>query len=107
MYNHGFATLALAESYGAVNDDRLGPALQKAVRLILTSQEANPTKAWRYSPDARDADTTVSGAQMVALHGRPQRRDSGSRKKHPGRPALLFLLPDAGRRHRLCFRPRA
>ena len=40
MYNHGFATLALAESYGAVNDARLGPALQKAVRLILTSQEA-------------------------------------------------------------------
>ncbi len=67
MYNHGFATLALAESYGAVNDDRLGPALRKAVQLILTSQAANPTKAWRYSPDARDADTTVSGAEMVAL----------------------------------------
>jgi squalene cyclase len=67
MYNHGFATLALAESYGAVNEDRLGPALQKAVRLILTSQEANGAKAWRYSPESRDADTTVSGAQMVAL----------------------------------------
>ena len=67
MYNHGFATLALAESYGAVNDDRLGPALQKAVRLILTSQEHNASKAWRYSPEASDADTTVSGAQMVAL----------------------------------------
>jgi len=67
MYNHGFATLALAESYGAVNEARLGPALQKAVRLILTSQESNPTRAWRYSPQATDADTTVSGAQMVAL----------------------------------------
>ncbi len=67
MYNHGFATLALAESYGAVNDSRLGPALQKAVRLIITSQESNPTRAWRYSPQANDADTTVSGAQMVAL----------------------------------------
>ncbi len=67
MYNHGFATLALAESYGAVNDDRLGPALQKAVRLILTSQEGNGSKAWRYSPESRDADTTVSGAEMVAL----------------------------------------
>lgn len=67
MYNHGFATLALAESYGDVNDDRLGPALQKAVRLILTSQQANSSKAWRYSPESRDADTTVSGAQMVAL----------------------------------------
>ena len=67
MYNHGFATLALAESYGAVNDDRLGPALQRAVRLILTSQAGNASKAWRYSPEAKDADTTVSGAQMVAL----------------------------------------
>lgn len=67
MYNHGFATLALAESYGAVQDPRLGPALQKAVDLILTSQAHNPFFAWRYSPESQDADTTVSGAQMVAL----------------------------------------
>jgi hypothetical protein len=67
MYNHGFATLALAESYGAVRDPRLGPALQKAVDLIVTSQTNNPFGAWRYSPESNDADTTVSGAQMVAL----------------------------------------
>ncbi len=67
MYNHGFATLALAEAYGMVNDPRLGPALQKAVKLILDSQAQNPFGAWRYSPQARDADTTVSGAQVVAL----------------------------------------
>ncbi len=67
MYNHGFATLALAESYGAVADDRIAPALKKAVALILTSQEKNPLKAWRYSPDAKDADSTVSGACFVAL----------------------------------------
>lgn len=67
MYNHGFATLALAESYGMVDDARLGPALQKAVQLILTSQANNPLGAWRYSPESNDADTTVSGAQMVAL----------------------------------------
>jgi hypothetical protein len=67
MYNHGFSTLALAESYGTVDDPRLGTALQKAVRLIISSQEENGRHAWRYSPEARDADTTVSGAQMVAL----------------------------------------
>jgi len=67
MYNHGFATLALAEAYGMVDDPRLGPALQKAVQLILTSQANNPLGAWRYSPESNDADTTVSGAQMVAL----------------------------------------
>ena len=67
MYHHGFATLALAEAYGAVRNPKLGPALRKAVDLILTSQKMNPHGAWRYSPNASDADTTVSGAQMVAL----------------------------------------
>jgi squalene cyclase len=67
MYNHGFSTLALAEAYGAVEDPQLGPALQQAVRLILSSQASNPSGAWRYSPESTDADTTVSGAQMVAL----------------------------------------
>lgn len=67
MYNHGFAALALAEAYGAVEDERLGPALTQAVRLITDSQSRNPLGAWRYSPESKDADTTISGAQMVAL----------------------------------------
>lgn len=67
MYNHGFATLALAEAYGAVQDDRLGPALEKAVALSLTSQAKNPEGAWRYSPESNDADTTASGAIFVSL----------------------------------------
>ncbi|HUF61625.1 MAG TPA: prenyltransferase/squalene oxidase repeat-containing protein [Verrucomicrobiales bacterium] len=67
MYNHGFATLALAESYGNVDDDRLGPVLKKAIDLILSSQQRNPRGAWRYSPESQDADTTVAGSQMVAL----------------------------------------
>ncbi len=69
MYNHGFATLALAEAYGAVDDPKLAPALRQAVDLILSAQERNPSGAWRYTPDARDADTTVSGCQLVALLG--------------------------------------
>ncbi len=67
MYNHGFATLALAEAYGVVHDLRLGPSLQKAVELILSAQAANPTGGWRYMPSSRDADTTISGAQLMAL----------------------------------------
>lgn len=68
MYNHGFSALALAEAYGHVLDDRLGPALENSVKLIVSSQARNPTGAWRYSPESQDADTTVTGAQMVALY---------------------------------------
>jgi len=67
MYSHGFATLALAEVYGLIDDPRVGAALKKAVGLILTSQKNNRMGAWRYSVNSSDADTTVSGAQMVAL----------------------------------------
>ncbi|MBB5352407.1 hypothetical protein HNR46_002652 [Haloferula luteola] len=69
MYNHGFCTLALAEAYGMVDEPKLAPALKKAVDLILNAQERNPASAWRYSPESRDADTTVSGCQLVALLG--------------------------------------
>ena len=81
MYQHGFATLALAEAYGAVDESNLweggapkkgrertlGEALELAVRCAITSQAKNPYKAWRYSPGARDADTSVSGAVLMGL----------------------------------------
>lgn len=67
MYTHGFATLALAEAYGMVRDERIGPALQSAVDLILTAQKRNPMGGWRYSPDANDSDSSICGCQMMAL----------------------------------------
>ena len=81
MYHHGFAMLALAEAYGAVDERNLwhegggaagqqrsiGQSLELAVRLAITSQKKNPLGAWRYSPDANDADTSVSGAVLVGL----------------------------------------
>jgi hypothetical protein len=77
MYHHGFATLALAEAYGAVDERNLWPdgkaprsigqSLELAVRAAITSQKNNPTNAWRYSPSGRDADTSVSGAVIVGL----------------------------------------
>ena len=65
MYNHGFSTLALAEAYGLTNDLRLGPALEKATKLIVSSQKNNPKGGWRYSPESQDADTTVSGPKWL------------------------------------------
>ncbi|MCC9656956.1 prenyltransferase/squalene oxidase repeat-containing protein [Rhodopirellula halodulae] len=78
MYNHGFAMLALAEAYGVVNERllnsgsstmkrSLGEALELAVRGAVTSQKKNSYGGWRYGADARDADTSVSGAVMVGL----------------------------------------
>jgi hypothetical protein len=83
MYNHGFGMLALAEAYGVVDEDLLwadpsiaipkerrrsiGKALHLAVRCAITSQENNPWKAWRYRPESKDADTSVTGAMLVGL----------------------------------------
>lgn len=77
MYHHGFGMLALAEAYGTVDDRYLWPAgkkgrsigaaLELAVRAAITSQKKNSVGAWRYSPDATDADTSVSGAILVGL----------------------------------------
>ena len=65
MYSHGFATLALAEVYGQIDDPRVGPALKKAVGLVVSGQ--NRLGGWRYSVNSSDADTTVSGAIMMGL----------------------------------------
>ena len=44
MYNHAFATKALAESYGVVDNPKIAPALKKAVELILSSQKTQPLR---------------------------------------------------------------
>lgn len=67
MYNHAFATKALAESYGVLDNPKIAPALKKAVELIVSAQKRNKFGAWRYTPESRDADTTVTGCQMVTL----------------------------------------
>ena len=65
MYNHGFATLALAEAYGMSPDPEIERALRKAIDLIVRTQ--NKRGGWRYQPMAFDDDITVTGAQLMAL----------------------------------------
>lgn len=67
MYNHAFATKALAEAYGVIDHPRIAKALEKAVALILSAQKRNRAGAWRYTPESADADTTVTGCQVVSL----------------------------------------
>lgn len=65
MYDHGFATLALAEAYGMCKRKDLEVALLRAVRLIERVQ--NLRGGWRYQPRPADDDITVTGCQLMAL----------------------------------------
>ncbi len=77
MYHHGFAMLALSEAYGAVDESlvwggdkpprSIARALDLAIRCAATSAKNNRLNAWRYSPDASDADTSVTGAILMGL----------------------------------------
>jgi len=65
MYGHGFATLFLAEAYGTTRRDDLREKLTKAVKLIVNTQ--NKEGGWRYYPEPREADISVTVCQMMAL----------------------------------------
>ena len=65
MYSHGFGTLFLAEAYGMTHRPEIREKLQKAVRIIVDSQ--NNEGGWRYQPVKRDADLSVTICQINAL----------------------------------------
>jgi hypothetical protein len=65
MYEHGLATLALAEMYGMDPDPELEDELRKAVGLIVRVQSAGG--GWNYRPAPADGDLSVSVMQIVAL----------------------------------------
>jgi prenyltransferase beta subunit len=65
MYSHGFGTLFLAEAYGMTRRPELREKLQKAVRLIIDTQ--NNEGGWRYQPVKSDADLSVTICQINAL----------------------------------------
>ena len=65
MYGHGFATLFLAETAGMYQGDDLIPVLDRAIKLIIASQ--NDEGGWRYFPVKKDADVSVTACQVMAL----------------------------------------
>lgn len=65
MYGHGFATLFLAEAYGMTRRPEIRDKLEKAVRLIVDTQ--NGEGGWRYQPRKADADLSVTICQINAL----------------------------------------
>ena len=78
MYDHGFATLFLGEVYGMSKSPRLRNGLERAVQLIINSQ--NKEGGWRYEPDTKDADLSVTICQVMALRA-PATAESSSRRR--------------------------
>jgi hypothetical protein len=72
MYGHGFAALFLGEVYGMTHDETVKEPLQRAVRLIQTTQ--SPEGGWRYQPVPVDHDISVTICQIMALRAA---RDAG------------------------------
>jgi hypothetical protein len=77
MYEHGFATLALSEMWGMVrdpeDDDAIKEALEKAVEVIVRSQ--NVGGGWRYQPQA-DAGQDTS-CTMTVFHALASAHQAG------------------------------
>ena len=75
--SHGLATLALSEMWGMArdpeDDDAIQKALEKAVDVILRSQ--NPGGGWRYQPQA-DGGEDTSCTQTV-FHALASARQAG------------------------------
>lgn len=65
MYSHAFATLMLAEVYGADPNIRVQQALKKATSFIVRTQ--NASGGWRYAPGATDSDMSIVVCQVQAL----------------------------------------
>jgi hypothetical protein len=65
MYDHAFATLALAEVAGTSQEPSLRKKLTNAVGMTIKCQ--NSTGAWRYVPHTIESDMSVTVCQVVAL----------------------------------------
>jgi len=77
MYEHGFATLALSEMWGMTHDpnddDAIKEALEKAVEVILRSQNAGG--GWRYQPNAYEGQDT--SCSMTVFHALASAHQAG------------------------------
>ncbi len=66
MYEHGLAILALSEAWGQSQNPQIGYALKRAVEITVGAQ--NQQGGWRYTPQPRDADLSMTVMQIVAIN---------------------------------------
>jgi hypothetical protein len=64
MYNHGLSTFVLGQAYGMTNDPRVGPVLDRALKVIDQCQCQDG--GWQYEARAREAGNDLSLAVMQA-----------------------------------------
>ncbi len=75
MYGHGIITLMLSEMLGMGVDTQMDQLIRErcrlAVQLILRSQSVQKDErskgGWRYQPDSRDSDLSITVWQLMAL----------------------------------------
>ena len=65
-YDHSIGTLALAEAYGASEDEEIKDTLEKAVKYLVNWQNSD-NGGWRYAPRSEISDLSVSGWAVMAL----------------------------------------
>ncbi|NUN50947.1 MAG: terpene cyclase/mutase family protein [Candidatus Brocadiae bacterium] len=65
MYNHSIAALAMTEAFGLTNASLFREPAQRGIDFLAAAQM--PYKAWRYSKNAPDNDTSVTGWCVMAM----------------------------------------
>lgn len=64
-YNHGLSTFVLGQAYGTTDDERIGPVLDRALKLIVRTQAADG--GWDYFAERKPQGHDLSLAVMQAL----------------------------------------
>ena len=64
MYNHGLSTFVLGQAHGMMNDRRISPVLDRALKLIVATQCADG--GWAYQAERRRDGNDLSLAVMQA-----------------------------------------
>jgi hypothetical protein len=67
MYNHGLATFVLGQAYGMSNDERIGPILDRALRLIAETQCGDGGWDYRAERQRQGHDLSLAVMQAKAL----------------------------------------
>ena len=105
MYAHGISTLLLSEVSGMVDPERqekIDKVLSKALKVILDAQAIwkgpNDRGGWRYLPNDRGSDISVTSWQVMAL--RSARQNGAPIPKKAIDDAVAYILkcrmPDGG-----------